>query len=64
MLKVIIISILIVLSIFFGFYPLSSSSPLNKLMKYLGINSKVSTTHHIILGVILYIIAIIIAHVN
>ena len=64
MLKVIIISILIVLSIFFGFYPLSSSSPLNKVMQYLGINSKVSTTHHILLGVILYIIAIVVAHLN
>ena len=64
MLKVIIISVLIVLSIFFGFYPLSSSSPLNKVMQYLGINSEVSTTHHILLGVILYIIAIVVAHLN
>tara|TARA_X000000950_G_C13580115_1_gene523127 strand:+ start:409 stop:645 length:237 start_codon:yes stop_codon:yes gene_type:complete len=64
MLKIFLVSILMVWSIFFSIYPQTETSPHNVILNYLGINSKPSVVINIILGLILYILAIIVAHLK
>jgi len=57
MLKVIIISLLTVLSIFFGMFPASKNSPHNNIANYLGYNVELHYSIYILIGVIFYVLA-------
>jgi hypothetical protein len=62
MFNLFIISILIINSIFWGFYPVSEISPHQKFINYLGFNYKVNVYFHIFIGLMFYLLSILISH--
>jgi hypothetical protein len=62
MFKLFVISILIINSIFWGFYPVSDISPHQRMLNYLKLNIKASFITHCISGLFFYILAILISH--
>ena len=64
MLKIVFVSILMVLSIFFGIYPNSESSPHSVVLRHLGIKQTGGFAINIVIGILLYILALIIAHIK
>jgi len=62
MIKLFIISILIINSIFWGFYPVSEISPHQKIINYLGLNFETNIYIHVLLGVLFYLSSIILSH--
>ena len=64
MIKIVYVSLLMVMSIFFGIYPSSEGSPHSIILKYLGIKQTSGFAINIIIGILLYILALIIAHLN
>lgn len=61
MFRVLVICILIINSIFWGFYPENIGSPHEKILNKFGIK-KYSVYLHILLGLIFYLFALLIAH--
>ena len=57
MLKIAIISILMLLSIFCGLYPASEGSPYNLLASYFGYEGEVHYGIYILIGVSFYLLA-------
>tara|TARA_B110001450_G_C17249609_1_gene330956 strand:+ start:99 stop:299 length:201 start_codon:yes stop_codon:yes gene_type:complete len=62
MFNLFVISILIINSIFWGFYPVSEISPHQKFINYLGLSYKVNTYFHIFVGLLFYLLSILISH--
>tara|TARA_B100000900_G_C20573450_1_gene714316 strand:- start:1079 stop:1279 length:201 start_codon:yes stop_codon:yes gene_type:complete len=62
MFKLFVIAILIINSIFWGFYPVSEMSPHMKIINYLGIKIDLGVMFHIILGLLFYLLAAFISH--
>ena len=58
MLRVIFTSLLLINSIFWGIYPESENSPHNLLLKKLNIDYNVKKRDHILIGTVLYILAV------
>lgn len=61
MLRIIVTSILLVNSIFWGIYPPSDTSPHSKISLQLGLGEVKNRWIHIVIGTIFYIIAVIVA---
>ena len=61
MLRIIITSLLMVNAIFWGIYPPSDDSPHSLVIKYLGFNYKPNNLTHLIIGTLLYIVAVVIS---
>jgi len=64
MLKIVIISVLMVNAIFWGIYPPSKNSPHNQLLKQFNINKEVGLLSHLSIGLLFYITAFYISHIN
>ena len=64
MLRIIIISILMVNAIFWGIYPPSKNSPHNSVLRLLKINKEVGLLSHLSIGLLFYITAFYISHIN
>jgi hypothetical protein len=64
MLRIIITSILMVGAIFWGVYPPSENSPHQKIINYLGLTITADWKFHLILGIILYILAVLISQLK
>ena len=62
MFKLFVISILIINSIFWGFYPVSDISPHQKIINYSKLNIKASFITHCISGLFFYVLAVLISH--
>ena len=61
MFRVLVVCILIINSIFWGFYPENVRSPHQKILSRFGIK-KYSIHIHIVLGMLFYFFALLIAH--
>lgn len=64
MIKIVFVSLLMVFSIFFGIYPSSENSPHAVILKHLGVKQTSGIIINIVIGILLYILALIIAHLN
>jgi hypothetical protein len=64
MLKIALISILILFSIFVGLFPASEGSPHNKIATSLGYEGQIHYTMYICLGTILYLCAAFLSQQN
>jgi len=62
MFSLFVISILIINSIFWGFYPVSEISPHQKIINNLGLNYNVNTYFHIFIGLMFYLLSVLISH--
>lgn len=62
MLKLFIISILLINSIFWGFYPKNSMSPHQKLLDMIGLQIKANSFFHLFIGLFFYLIAFMVSH--
>ena len=62
MLKIILISLLLLNSIFWGLYPISDNSPYNYIINLFNYDYKVNKFHHITIGTLFFFITVIIAH--
>ena len=62
MLRLVVICILIINSIFWGFYPVNELSPHQKILKQLGFTNNISKYFHIFLGMFFYVFSLLIAH--
>ncbi len=63
MLRIIITSLLLVSSIFWGVYPPGNGSPHSLILNYLIPNSNPpNKTIHIIIGVLLYVLSLLVSH--
>ena len=54
MLRIILTSFLMVNAIFWGIYPPGDDSPHSLIIKYLGLNYKITKNIHLIIGTILF----------
>ena len=61
MLRIIVTSILLVNSIFWGIYPPSDTSPHSKISLQLGIGEVKNRWVHVAIGTLFYIVAVIVA---
>ena len=57
MLKIAIVSLLILSSIFWGLFPVSENSPHNYIAKYLGYNEDVHYMIYVLLGTFFYFLS-------
>lgn len=62
MIKLFIIAILIINSIFWGFYPVSNISPHQRLVNITGIGYELGTFSHFLFGLFFYLIAFLVSH--
>ena len=62
MLKLFIIAILIINSIFWGFYPISKISPHQRLLIKMGFDYNVGMGFHFLSGMFFYLIAFLVSH--
>ena len=62
MFKIVVIAILLINSIFWGFYPSSSVSIHQKIVDKLGLNIKLTYIFNIFIGLFFYILAILVSH--
>tara|TARA_Y100000591_G_C21638032_1_gene596332 strand:- start:579 stop:779 length:201 start_codon:yes stop_codon:yes gene_type:complete len=62
MFKIVVIAILLINSIFWGFYPSSSVSIHQKIVDRLGLNIKLTYIFNIFIGLFFYILAILVSH--
>ena len=62
MFKIVVIAILLINSIFWGFYPTSSVSIHQKIIDKLGLNIKLTYIFNIFIGLFFYILAILVSH--
>ena len=64
MLKIVIVSILMLLSIFWGLFPASENSPHNLIAGYLGYTNEIHYSIYILIGVIFYLLAAFLSQQN
>lgn len=57
MLKIVIVSILMLCSIFWGMFPASENSPHNIIRRYLGYSDNLHYSFYILLGSVFYLLA-------
>ena len=62
MLKLFIISILLINSIFWGFYPKNYMSPHQKIINMIGMQMEVNSFFHLFIGLFFYLIAFMVSH--
>lgn len=62
MLKIVLIAILLINSIFWGFYPSSSVSIHQKIVDKFNLNIKLTYIFNIFIGLFFYILAILVSH--
>jgi hypothetical protein len=62
MLKLFIIAILLINSIFWGFYPKTSTSPHQRIINKLGIHTSIPSLFHLCIGLFFYLIAFLVSH--
>ncbi len=62
MLKLFIIAILIINSIFWGFYPISKISVHQRLLSKIGIEYNIGIGFHLLSGLFFYLIAFLVSH--
>jgi hypothetical protein len=64
MLKIVIVSILMLSSIFWGLFPASENSPHNLIANYLGYTNEIHYSIYILIGVIFYLLAAFLSQQN
>lgn len=62
MFKLFVIAVLLINSIFWGFYPVCHFSPHQRFLNYLGLNLQSSVAYHAMIGIFFYTLAILISH--
>jgi len=62
MIKLFIIAILIINSIFWGFYPVSIISPHQRLLIKMGFDYNVGMIFHFLSGLFFYLVAFLVSH--
>lgn len=62
MLRLVVICMLIINSIFWGFFPVTDFSPHQKFINKFGFNDNITKYLHIFLGIFFYLFALVIAH--
>lgn len=62
MIKLFIIAILIINSIFWGFYPIGNISPHQRLLNKMGIKYNVGIFFHFFIGLFFYLLSFLVSH--
>ena len=64
MIRIIITSIFLLIAIILGVYPNIDSSPLNRILNFFTIETKLNSTHHMLVGIFFYTMGVSISQIN